>query len=58
MLEWLGEVVLTEGKISNHDMEMFHVTDSPAEVVEIVRRAQSSLTELDSEISNEIRIPG
>lgn len=58
MLEWLDEVVLTEGKISNDDMEMFHVTDSPAEVVEIVRRAQSSLAELDSEISNEIRISG
>ncbi|HJU94326.1 MAG TPA: TIGR00730 family Rossman fold protein [Pyrinomonadaceae bacterium] len=58
MLEWLDEVVLTEGKISNHDMKLFHVTDSPAEVVEIVRRAQNSLAELDSEISNEIRIPG
>ena len=57
MLQWLGDVVLTSGKISNHDMEMFHVTDSPAEVVEIVRRAQSSLAELDHEISNEIRIP-
>ena len=58
MLEWLGDVVLMGGKISNHDMQMFHVTDSPAEVVEIVRRAQSSLSELDSEISNEIRISG
>jgi uncharacterized protein (TIGR00730 family) len=58
MLQWLGEVVLTGGKISNHDLEMFHITDSPAEVVEIVRRAQSSLTELDAEISDEIRISG
>jgi uncharacterized protein (TIGR00730 family) len=58
MLEWLDEVVLTEGKISNHDLKLFHVTDSPAEVVEIVRRAQSSLAELDGEISDEIRISG
>jgi uncharacterized protein (TIGR00730 family) len=57
MLQWLDEMVLTGGKISNNDMEMFQVTDSPAEVVEIVRRAQSSLAELD-EISNEIRISG
>ena len=57
LLEWLGDVVLTEGKISSSDMKMFHVTDSPAEVVEIVRRAQSSLSELDSGISDEIRIP-
>jgi uncharacterized protein (TIGR00730 family) len=58
MLAWLGDTVLTSGKISDHDMKMFHVTDSPAEVVEIVTRSQSSLTELDSEISNEIRISG
>lgn len=58
MLAWIGDVVLSEGKISKHDLDMFQVTDSPAEVVEIVRRAQSSLAELDSEISNEIRISG
>ncbi len=58
MLKWLGDVVLPGGKISDHDMKMFRVTDSPAEVVEIVRQAQSSLTELDSEISSEIRILG
>ena len=58
MLQWLGDVVLTEGKISEHDMKMFHITDSPAEVVEIVRGAQSSLAELDSAISDEIRLSG
>ena len=58
MLKWLDEVVLTSGKISNHDMKMFHITDSPAEVVEIVTQSQSSLAELDTEISNEIRISG
>ena len=58
MLQWLGDVVLTGGKISDHDMKLFHITDSPAEVVEIVRRAQSSFAELDSEISDEIRISG
>lgn len=47
MLDWLREVVLAEGKISETDMAMFHVTDSPAEVVEIVVQSQSSLTELD-----------
>ena len=57
MLAWLREVVLPSGKIAEHDMQMFHITDSPAEVVEIVMRAQSSLTELNSAISDEIRIP-
>jgi len=57
MLAWLREVVLQEGKIAEHDMQMFHITDSPAEVVEIVMRAQSSLKELDGTIADEIRIP-
>jgi hypothetical protein len=38
-------------------MQMFHVTDSPAEVVEIVTRSQSSLTEYDKAISDDIRLP-
>src|ERR1051325_7492309 len=57
MLAWLRDVMLPAGKIAEHDMEMFHLTDSPAEVVEIVTRSQSSLTQLDSEILDEIRPP-
>lgn len=58
MLDWLHDVVLRDGKISDQDMEMFYVTDSPSEVVEIVTRSQSSLTEMDSEVSDEIRVSG
>src|SRR5215213_8348354 len=46
MLDWLRDVVLPGGKISDADMAMFHITDSPAEVVEIVTRSQSSVAEL------------
>jgi uncharacterized protein (TIGR00730 family) len=57
MLNWLRDVMLPGGKISEYDFELFHVTDSPAEVVEIVNRSQSSLTELGDkpEIYSEIR---
>ena len=55
MLAWFREEVLRGGKIGEHDLDMFHVTDSPAEVVEIVTRSQSSLAELDNSISDEIR---
>jgi len=58
MLDWLRTVVLAEGKIAEQDMAIFHVTDSPAEIVEIVTRSQSSITELDHSISDEIRVPG
>jgi len=55
LLNWMHDVLLPEGKISEIDFQMLHVTDSPAEVVEIVTRSQSTLTEL---ISDDIGIPG
>ena len=54
MLNWLKDVVMAEGKISEDDFRMLHITDSPAEVVEIVTRSQSSLAEL---VSNDIGMP-
>jgi uncharacterized protein (TIGR00730 family) len=55
LLNWIHDVLLPEGKINEIDFNMFHVTDSPAEVVEIVARSQSTLTEL---VSDDIGIPG
>src|ERR671926_599973 len=46
MLDWFRAVVMPDGKLSEHDMDMFHITDSPAEVVEIVVKSQSSLNEM------------
>lgn len=56
MLAWLREEVLRGGKINEHDLDLFHVTDSPAEVVEIVTRSQSTIAALDNAISDEIRV--
>ncbi len=56
LLAWVRETVLPGGKISENDLKLFHVTDSPAEVVEIVMQSQSSLTQLDNPISDEIRV--
>ena len=57
LLEWLKQVVLTDGKIGEHDLAMFHVVDTPQQVLEIVNRSQDSLDELDKLVSDEIRIP-
>ncbi|MFN2530457.1 MAG: TIGR00730 family Rossman fold protein [Pyrinomonadaceae bacterium] len=54
LLNWMRDTVMPGGKISQHDMQLFHVTDSPAEVVEIVTRSQNSLEKI---ISDEYRIP-
>jgi uncharacterized protein (TIGR00730 family) len=57
LLEWFKSVVLPGGKISDPDFSIFHVTDSPQEVIEIMNRSQSSLHELDKLVSDDIRIP-
>jgi uncharacterized protein (TIGR00730 family) len=57
MLEWFRKAVLPGGKISEHDLDMFHVVDSPQEVLEIVNRSQNSLNELDKLVSDDIRVP-
>jgi uncharacterized protein (TIGR00730 family) len=56
LLDWFRQAVLSEGKISEPDMRIFHVVDSPQEVLEIMNQSQSSLTELDKLVSDEIRV--
>ena len=56
LLKWMREVDLPDGKIAEHDLRLFHITDSPEEVVQIVMRSQTSLA--DKVISDEIRITG
>jgi hypothetical protein len=43
MVEWIKTTMLNEGKVSLHDMDLFHVTDSPQEAVNIVTHALNSL---------------
>ncbi|HEU4795412.1 MAG TPA: TIGR00730 family Rossman fold protein [Pyrinomonadaceae bacterium] len=57
LVDWFRQVVLTGGKISEIDMNIFHLVDSPQEVLEILNRSQNSLNDLDKLISDEIRIP-
>lgn len=57
LLDWFKEVVLPGGKISEVDFSIFHITDSPQEVLEILSHSQNSLNELDKLVSDEIRIP-
>jgi len=57
LLDWFRQVVLPGGKINELDLNIFHVTDSPQEVVEIINRSQNSLHDLDKLVSDDIRVP-
>jgi uncharacterized protein (TIGR00730 family) len=57
LLQWFKDAVLPGVKISEHDLRIFHVTDSPQEVIEIMNHSQNSLHEIDKLVSDDIRIP-
>jgi uncharacterized protein (TIGR00730 family) len=55
LLTWIRDYALTTGKVTEQDLKLLHVTDSPAEVVEIILNSQNSLrveNHLISEISD------
>ncbi|HEV2799344.1 MAG TPA: TIGR00730 family Rossman fold protein [Pyrinomonadaceae bacterium] len=54
MMEWLKGAVLAEKNISENDLFLLHVTDSPAEAVEIVVRSQDALRKMDKTVSTDI----
>src|SRR6267143_1651844 len=56
LLSWIRDFALKEGKVTEQDLKLLHVTDSPAEVVEIIVRSQDSLR-LENSLISEIADP-
>jgi uncharacterized protein (TIGR00730 family) len=56
LVEWMRSVQLPAGNISAADLELFHVTDDPAQAVEMIRafttedRADAADAEMESEL--------
>ncbi|MGH9933422.1 MAG: TIGR00730 family Rossman fold protein [Pyrinomonadaceae bacterium] len=53
LLNWIRDFALKEGKVTEQDLKLLHVTDSPAEVVRIIIDSQSSLG-AESRVTSEI----
>ena len=49
MLAWLENVILKNKYISSEDRGLLHLTDSPAEVVEIIHRSMDALSKMDAD---------
>jgi uncharacterized protein (TIGR00730 family) len=47
MLDWLKAMMLAEGKISEADLQLLHLTDSPEEVVRIIVESQDALKRIN-----------
>src|SRR2546423_4042754 len=56
MVEWIKNMMPAEKKITENDRRRLHLTDSPAEAVEIVVNSQSSLPQVEENISDDLRI--
>lgn len=46
LLNWIRDYMLPQGKVNANDIRLFQVTDSPAEVVEIMKKSQDSTEHL------------
>jgi uncharacterized protein (TIGR00730 family) len=53
MVRWLRDAALREGKINEGELRLLHITDSPAEAVEIVVASQDALRKMDNNVSDD-----
>ena len=56
MMQWVKGLMLSEGKITEADLRLLHLTDSPEEAVEIVVNSQDSLRKLDKTVPDEYEL--
>jgi uncharacterized protein (TIGR00730 family) len=49
MLSWIEGMILKNKYIAAHDRNLLYVTDSPAEVVEIIHRSMDALSKMEAE---------
>ena len=56
-IEWIKAKLLDEGMISPHDLDLMQVTDDPAEVIEIVRKAgrRRAVAKAEQKVESAIR---
>jgi len=56
LLDWIRDFAMKEGKVTEQDLKLLHLTDSPAEVVKIIVNSQARLGG-DNAIISEIADP-
>jgi uncharacterized protein (TIGR00730 family) len=54
MIEWIKNTLLAEKKVTEKDVGLLRVTDSPSEVVDIIAKSQDSLRKIDRTVSDDL----
>jgi len=55
LMDWIRDFAMKENKVSKADLDLLHLTDSPAEIVQIIVDSQSALRALRKGLSDEYR---
>lgn len=55
LLNWIRDFALKEGKVSESDLKLLHLTDSPAKIVQIIGEYRNSPRGLESDLSDDYR---
>jgi uncharacterized protein (TIGR00730 family) len=50
LLDWIREQAKKTGKVTEHDLQLLSITDSPAGVVRIIEASQNSLREVENNL--------
>jgi uncharacterized protein (TIGR00730 family) len=50
MIDWIRDYAFEEGKVTEADLKLLHITDSPEEVVRIISESQNSLREVEANL--------
>lgn len=45
LVNWIKEVLLTRGKISSHDLNLFHIAEEPEEIVSFIKEKRGQIRE-------------
>jgi len=45
LLNWIKEVLLARGKISSHDLNLFHIAEEPEEIVSFIKEKRGEIRE-------------
>ncbi len=57
LVDWIHNYMLPQGKIKESDLRLFQITDSPAEVVEIMKLSQNTIVEVADLAEDLYRVP-
>jgi uncharacterized protein (TIGR00730 family) len=53
LMKWIADPMLKEGKITEGELRLLHLTDSPAEAVQTVVKSQDALRKMDKTVSDD-----